>query len=164
MTGMISVWRYQGVVRKAVVKLKYKFVTDLAEELIQAFVNRLKTQDLSFDKAILIPVPLHRSRQRWRGFNQAELLGRIIAEKMDWGLASDLVVRTRQTKPQVELKGADRRTNVVDTFAVTNKPIKRHLTYVIFDDVATTGSTIKEVTKVLRSAGARKIWGLTIAS
>jgi len=158
--GLVSIFAYEGIIKQAIGKLKYKFITDLAEELI-----RLTSKHMSYPKSsILIPVPLHSRRQRWRGFNQAELLGKILAEKFNWQVRTDILVRHKHTKPQVDLKGKERKNNIRGAFKITPKAKIKNLKKVwLFDDVWTTGSTLRECGQVLKRAGVRKVWGLTLA-
>jgi len=170
LNGLVSVFAYEGAVRSAITKLKYKFVTDLAEELIDLTVGNLKSQDNSsfiiHNSFTLIPVPLHWRRKRQRGFNQAELLGQKLAERFSWQFQANVLSRIRYTRPQVELKSKDRRENIRGAFIVNSKCPHFSLLaspLLVFDDVWTTGSTLKECALVLKKAGAGKVWGLTLA-
>jgi len=161
LNGLISIFAYQGLIKEAIGKLKYKFITDLAEELIG-----LTSKHMSFPKSfILIPVPLHPRRQRWRSFNQAELLGRILAEKFNWQVRADILVRYKHTKPQVDLKGKERRKNIRGAFKINpnSKFLIRNSKFILFDDIWTTGSTLRECGQVLKRAGVREVRGLTLA-
>lgn len=157
--GLTSIFSYEGLIRKAITKLKYRFVTDLAEELIDLTIAHLR---LPTRKPItLIPVPLHPRRKRWRGFNQAELLGEILAKKWGGEVRKDILIRQKHTKPQTKLKIKERRKNVQGVFALSkNRPPLR---LILFDDVWTTGSTLKECGLVLKRNGTKFIWGLTLA-
>ena len=156
---LISGWKYEGVIRKALLALKYKYVTDVAEELITKYLKELKTPVPK--KAILVPIPMHPKRKKWRGFNQAEELGKIITKKLDWDYIPDLLIRTRYTKPQTELKGEARKKNVVGVFKV-NPDYRDCNNIILFDDVTTTGSTLKEAGKILKMKGVKKVKGFTI--
>lgn len=157
-----SFWQYKGVIRKAVIALKYKFALDIARELADLCVERLLTTNL-WPSAILVPVPLYWYRQNFRGFNQSEEIGKTIAQKMGWKFIPDLLIRKKLTTPQVQLKDAARRTNLKNVFSLNPKYQILDTHYVVFDDVITTGSTLLESAKVLKKAGVSKIWGLTIA-
>jgi ComF family protein len=119
-------------------------------------------------QALLVPVPLHPKRERWRGFNQSEKLGRIIGRYMGWKVISNLLIRTKLTRPQVELSGDERRKNLKGVFVINPKisiPLSAYNTPVIlFDDVITTGATVKEAGKVLKRIGFKNVWGLSVAS
>jgi ComF family protein len=156
--GLVSVFAYEGIIKKAIGKLKYKFITDLAEELIELVPKQ------KFQLVIFVPVPLHPRRQRWRGFNQAELLGRMLAEKSGWGVKTDVLERHKHTKPQVDLKGKERKKNIRGAFRLKPKAkVKKQVKLLLFDDVWTTGSTMKECGQVLKRGGAKEVWGLTLA-
>jgi ComF family protein len=158
-----AIWIYGGVVRKAIISLKYKFAYKIAEELAEAICDELKKRRVFEKDFILVPIPLHARRKNWRGFNQSEEVGRILAKKMGWGFTSDFLVRKRLTKPQVGLRGGERRTNIKGVFALRPKYLMCNARYLIFDDVWTTGSTINEAMKILKKAGAENIMSLTIA-
>lgn len=160
-----SIFKYKGVIRKAIVSLKYKFASDITDELVDKCVQRLSSK--KYHDVLLVPVPLFWQRENWRGFNQSELLGEKLAKQMNWDFASNLLVRQKQTLPQATLKGGERTRNLLNAFVlnqnykVNNKILKSNI--IIFDDVYTTGSTIKEVKKVLNEAGFKNIYSLTIA-
>lgn len=160
-----SLWDYDGVVRSAIIKLKYNFAYKVAEELAEKFAERLKIDTHSLpDNAILIPIPLYKSRKNWRGFNQAEIMGKIVAKKMDWQFATDLLIRRKKTSPQAELKGKERRKNMFNAFMLAKEHRFEDVPYILFDDVLTTGSTIKEAAKVFKKGGVKTVLGLTIAA
>lgn len=166
--GLTSIFTYQGLIKEAIGKLKYKFITDLAEELIELTVEYLqnhKSYIINLKSSVLIPVPLHSRRQRWRGFNQAELLGRMLGQKFNWQVRTDLLARHKYTKPQIKLKGKERRRNIRGAFKINpnSKFLIRNSKFILFDDVWTTGSTLRECGQVLKRAGAKEIWGLTLA-
>ncbi|HWP95178.1 MAG TPA: ComF family protein [Gammaproteobacteria bacterium] len=102
----------------------------------------------------LVPVPLHPARLRERGYNQALELARSVARRLDLVLAPDLCRRVRATDEQARLPAVARRRNVRGAFAVTAPP-PRHVA--LLDDVMTTGSTVEELARVLRRAGAARI-------
>lgn len=160
-----SAWQYQGVARKAILGLKYRFVSEIAEELTKAFVSEIKKRPLRLNKAVLVPIPLHPRRRRWRGFNQSEEIGKILARSMGWDFVPKFLERKIERTPQVELKGKARKENVRGVFTVNSQklPTSDKTPFILFDDVWTTGSTIKEAARVLKRSGVKKIWGLTIA-
>jgi len=158
--GLTSIFAYEGIVKKAIGKLKYKFITDLVEEMIG-----LTPKHIAYFKSFtLVPVPLHPRRQRWRGFNQAELLGKILARKLGLNIQTDALIRHKHTKPQVDLKGKERKKNIRNAFKITSKAkIKNLKKVILFDDVWTTGSTLRECGQVLKRVGVKEVWGLTLA-
>ena len=162
--GLVLVWVYEGVVRKALIQLKYRFSNDLVRELVEGSSVELVKKTKDWGGCVLVPVPLEKGRERWRGFNQTEEMGRVLARKMGWEY-SELLCKTKKTKTQVGLKGKEREENVRDAF-LTNKKltgfINKNKRYVIFDDVWTTGNTLKECAKALKKEGIKSVWGLVV--
>ena len=170
--GLTSVFSYQGIIKKAIIKLKYKFVTDLAETILELFLSFIGEDkvftDFLQDKIFLVPVPLHWTRENWRGFNQAELLGKMISQKLEIIILPDLLVRKRFTQPQSKLKKKARQENIKGAFGFNKKKfpnifLSQHPSILLFDDVWTTGATMKNCAQVLKKNGAKKVWGLTLA-
>ena len=161
--GLTSIWEYEGVIRKAILSLKYKYSTEVGKELTSIFIQDLMKRGHPVKADVLIPIPLYWYRENTRGFNQSVEIGREVAAQMGWKFIPDLLIKTKSTVSQVELKGNARRQNLKGTFVI-NSSIKYQVSsIVLFDDVFTTGSTLREAAKVLKRSGAEKVWGLTIA-
>jgi ComF family protein len=111
----------------------------------------------------IVPVPLHRSRQRWRGYNQAELLAERLGEATGVPVAAAALRRVRDTKPQTELTPAQRRENVRGAFAVLDAETVQGRTLLVLDDVMTTGATLSECARVLKRAKAERVFALTVS-
>jgi ComF family protein len=165
--GLISVWNYDGVVRKAILALKYKYATEIVNELANYLVTKLEDEKTIFrESAVLAPIPLHWYRENSRGFNQSEEIGKALAKKMGWRFISDLLIRKKYKAPQVTLKGDQRAKNIKGAFSLNSDyrlPVIGYRPVILFDDVFTTGSTLKEAAKVLRRGGCGNVWGLTAA-
>ena len=155
----------------AIGKLKYKFITDLAEDLFILTKRLIRTKNqfkwlkrsFSKNKTILIPMPLYWRRENWRGFNQSKLLGKKLADCFDWQLRDDILIRQKATQPQMSLKADQRQQNIQGAFKIApNIQIPQDIDILLFDDVWTTGSTLKEAGKVLKKAGFKKVFGLTV--
>lgn len=158
----ISIWKYKGNIRKAIIGMKYKFASEIAKELARYVIKDLKKR--TFPKnLILAPIPLHWRRKNWRGFNQSEEIGKIIAKEMKWNFDKDLLKRKVFTKPQVKFKGVEREENIKNAFKLS-KPLSKEKTIILFDDVLTTGSTMREAIKVIKDEGGKEVWVLTLAS
>lgn len=117
------------------------------------------------DYDLIVPVPLHRERLRWRGFNQSLLLARHIARRIDTPVAPRLLCRTRPTAPQVDLDEKARQANVAGAFAVAASDARRlrDRRILLVDDVLTTGATVDECSKALRRGGAAVVDVLVLA-
>lgn len=166
----LSLFCYRGIVREAVKQLKFRFLSDLEKELVPVVESGLKRKlnqpntalfrEFLRSQPLIQPLPLFWYRRNWRGFNQAEMLARIIARVLGLELA-DCLSRVRLGTPQSRLKRRDRLVNVAGIFRVKPGKIPREI--LLIDDVWTTGATMGEAVTVLSRAGAGKIWGLTLA-
>jgi competence protein ComFC len=163
--GLTSVWDYDGVIRKAIQALKYKYSTEVGKELSGRIVDWLISNiELIPNSSVLTPIPLHWHRQNVRGFNQSIEVGKEVADAMNWKFIPDLLIKEQQTISQVELSVEKRKQNLQNVFSVNPNYILSTLhSILVFDDVFTTGSTLREAAKVLKRAGVVKVWGLTIA-
>lgn len=112
---------------------------------------------------LIIPVPIHRQRLLERRYNQSALLARHLAKKTNIDADYFSLQRVRYTIPQVQLSGAARRNNLKQAFAVIKPQNIKGRKIVLIDDVETTGSTLAECAKVLKKAGAQKVYALTLA-
>lgn len=159
--GLVSVWGYEGVIRKAILALKYKYATEIGKEISEYLFSSIQHLILP-PVHTLTPVPVYWVKQNTRGFNQSIEVGGKLAEKMRLIFIPDLLMKTVQTKPQAELTGKERRENLKGTFILNeNSDIPESV--FVFDDVFTTGSTLFEAAKVIKRGGVKTVWGLTIA-
>jgi ComF family protein len=165
--GLTSVWDYDGVIKKAILALKYKYSTEAGRELAETFIRSLKASNSSFltpNSSFLIPIPIHWHRENVRGFNQSVEIGKIVANEMGWKFIPDLLVKEKSTASQAALSVEDRKQNLRGVFSFNpNYVLNSNSSILLFDDVFTTGSTLKEAAKVLKHAGVKKVWGLTLA-
>lgn len=115
-------------------------------------------------ESLFVPIPLHAEKYRKRGYNHARLLAQSLGDKM--GISSmDELTRTRKTKSQFTLNREERAKNVFNAFTLRSgaeQGMKDKQVFLI-DDLVTTGSTLKEAAKVLKKAGAKEVYGLTLA-
>lgn len=150
---------YEGVLREALHAFKFAGKTALARVLADLAIEQCG-EALPILPEVVVPVPLHRSRQRERGFNQSALLAARIAR----GLAvpcSAYLLRRRPTRAQSDLSAAERRANVRDAFVASGGVAGRHV--LVVDDVLTTGATVSECAHALLGAGAVTAGVVTVA-
>lgn len=159
--GLIFGASYKGPVKKAILKLKYKWVTDIGESLVDIQLLNLWRFDFEQD-AVLVPIPLHQLRKNWRGFNQAELFSNLISKKYKVNVF-DLLVRVKETKTQVGLTKREREENIKEAFDVRSFESLNNSTVILVDDVFTTGATMAEAAKTLKKAGVQKVWAMVVA-
>ncbi len=161
--GLISIWKYEGVIKKAILALKFKYSTEVGKELNGRIVDWLiRNKDLVPSAQCLVPVPLYWLRENVRGFNQSIEVGKLISAEMGWKFVPNLLIKNKSTTSQVELSVEERKKNLKGVFSLDSR-LNIPDSIILFDDVFTTGSTLHEAAKVLKHAGAKKVWGLTIA-
>ncbi len=165
-----SVFAFEGALRHAVHRFKYQDKTALGAPLaglMHEFLHQSNTQEARIpveNIGAVVPVPLYAWRRYRRGYNQSELLGRELAHLLDVPMINALT-RVRHTAPQVELRKKQRRDNVRGAFALHKEVTRRHDKggVLLVDDVCTTGATLGECARVLKSAGFAPIYALTLA-
>jgi ComF family protein len=150
---------YEGRVLQAIHRLKYQRQLIYGKFLGQLLAASPSRQWVAAAD-LLVPVPLHPRRLRWRGFNQAVLLAQAFP---DIPLGRDILVRRRPTLPQLKLSPEERRTNVKGAFLVPEPAAVAGKTVLLVDDVYTTGATAKECARALKRAGAGQVEVLTVA-
>lgn len=153
-----SAFIYEGSVLEAVHRFKYAGDTSLAGPIARAILGSL---DIS-GPFLIVPVPLHTSKLKKRGFNQSLLIAREISKLTGEPLEFRRLKRTRDTGQQVGLKADQRRENVAGAFTLLDESMFKGRKVLLVDDVATTGATLNECSKVLKKAGA-EIFALTVA-
>ena len=162
LTGIISAVHYDKILKKIIYAYKYDGVRTLAGPLSQLVIQRLNG-NFPRGKIILTAIPLHFFRQNERGFNQSEIIAQNVAKAFDLPCYK-LLKRKINTKSQIDFAAAKRKKNVVGAFEFIPQSVKvQNKTILLLDDVATTGTTLNEAAKVLKKAGAKSVWGLTIA-
>ena len=167
-TTHFSPFYYEEPVRSMILKLKYDsngFVAKaLAPYLAAVYLKHI--QPVYDQPPIIVPVPLHRSRQRERGYNQSEVLARELASYLDLPVVSDALVRSHKTIIQKHMDAETRAANMQGAFTVLPTQALRiqNQNILLLDDVYTTGATTNACATALRANGARNIIILTIAS
>ena len=164
-SGLVSFWEYGGVARKVILKLKFRLVSDLVEEAVGPHFAKATWGKKRFKGFVVVPVPLSDKRWRWRGFNQAEEIGRVVAREWKLGM-SNLLIKVKDTGQQVGKSKRERLESVKNSFALNPKFEARNpklQKVLLVDDVWTSGATMREAARALKRAGVKRIWGLTLA-
>jgi competence protein ComFC len=155
------------LLRELIHALKYRFVKELAEPLSRLMIKTIESFSLhvqiNSEYFLIVPVPLHKIRERSRGFNQAQLLSERVAEYFKIPLRNDVLKRTKYTAPQAKITNTEKRKeNIKNIFFAAPDEIKGKIV-ILVDDVITTGATLVEAAKSLKRSGAKEIWALVIA-
>jgi len=157
---LIQAFKYQGLETLAPIlgNLMIRYVENSKLEIVPP--RGIPQSGKNF---IVVPIPLHKSRERQRGFNQAQLLAEIIAKHFNLPLAP-AIGRIKKTEPQARMKNKEERLkNIAGCFKITNREFIENKNIILVDDVFTTGDTINEAVKILKIAGAKKIIALAAA-
>ncbi|MFZ0294436.1 MAG: ComF family protein, partial [Candidatus Sulfotelmatobacter sp.] len=160
---------YEGGLRELIHLLKYASVRPAAKVLGRMLAEAIEELEPEFQSEALtvVPVPLHRGRIRQREFNQAETIARFAIKLMAvperFTLCADALERRRDTLSQTGLTSHQRRENVRGAFAAAHPEVVNGHEVLLVDDVYTTGATVSECARVLRRAGATKVWVATVA-
>jgi ComF family protein len=152
---------YDENARNSMVKIKYKNKREYLDFYGEAICARYGKLIMRMEADVLVPVPVHPSRRKERGFNQAELLARRIGELLGIAVCSTLLVRNKKTMPQKGLDPAGRLQNLEEAFAI-GQIVKGVEGVILVDDIYTTGSTIEACTRILKKAGIKRVYFLTI--
>ena len=164
-TRLCSPFSYEANIRQCISAFKYRGRLVAGRVLTNYLLNTL-TQEyrLSDWPDLIIPVPLHRKRQRQRGYNQALEIGRTISRQTGIPLCHHLVTRPKDTQQQTGLSARDRKKNVRNAFNIRSKnSILENKIVALVDDVITTGVTMTELARCLRKTGVKEIHVWTLA-
>lgn len=152
--------RYEGVARRAVHALKFLRKPLLARPMGAWLAQALLSRGWQARADVVVPVPLHRTRRRERGYNQAEEVGKIVAEALGKPLVVGALRRVRATPRQARLPVRRRRASPAGAFAVVGRVSGRVL---LIDDVLTTGGTADACARALLAAGAEEVLVAAVA-
>lgn len=153
----LSVWKINPQLETIIHHFKYQNFKALANKLGVFMADRIKSSGIMNRDSVLIPIPLHKTRLRERGYNQSELLCRIIARET--GIESDakILERIRYTQSQTTLNAVERSENVRNAFKVSQREKIMKKTILLVDDVITTGATMNACAKALIKDGAKEV-------
>jgi len=156
-----SVFVFDGIVRQAIHELKYRNVQAVSGCLAGFMSDYFRENSMSGD--ILVPVPLHDRRLRERGYNQSQLLAAELSPQISVAVNPGLIKRVRNTGPQARSASVhERKSNMENTSTCTSgEPAGRDV--IVIDDVCTSGATLESCAFALKSAGANRVLGFTLA-
>jgi len=159
-----------ALIKRALWAFKYKFISSLKlpfSRLLLKFLyekNKDKFIESYRQQIVMLPVPLHRRRFNWRSYNQSELVAQELASILGVKVDVNVLIRTQNKKPQMEIKGKEERiANAKGIFACRLPKKIKNKTVILVDDVTTTASTLNECARVLKQSGAKKVIGLVVA-
>ncbi len=152
---------YNDAARHSMAAIKYKNKREYLDFYGRAVCRRFGRRILRVHPDFLVPVPVHPSRMRSRGYNQAQLLAERVGEELGIPVWPEALKRTKKTRPQKELDPAERLHNLQQAFAAGCLPDGAR-TVMLVDDIYTTGSTMEACARILLTMGVEEVYGLTI--
>lgn len=169
LSGLLFATYYEKneILKKLIDYFKYPpFVRDISKDLSKIIISYLSLIEFNFpENSFFIPVPLSKKRERWRGFNQAKEIAKELSKFYNIALIDNLVLKIKETSPQVELSQKERETNLKGAFKL-NENFSGNLkgkTIFIVDDISTTRTTLEEVAFEIKKLKPKEIFGLVIA-
>lgn len=155
-----SVFRYEGKIKQAMYELKYGNKKVMAEYFAQQIYIELGDWIRSLEIDGIIPIPLHKKREKRRGYNQSELIAERLGALLDIPVYAKQLVRVQKTRPQKELNGEQRKNNVKNAFKINENAIQLKRV-MLLDDIYTTGATLNAATVKLFEYGTREVYTVT---
>lgn len=161
----LGLWVYDATMKKSIGWFKYsrrkEYASYYADELVAHFQNEIAIMEPD----VVVPVPIHITKLRQRGFNQAQLVAEELGARLKLPVVSDILLRREKTTPQKDLSNEERAKNLRNAFTINPEKIKMCSGYkriLLLDDIYTTGSTINSCARVLKAAGVQKVYFLTL--
>ncbi|TCO76474.1 ComF family protein [Marinisporobacter balticus] len=162
-TKGFSCVEYDDYTKKLVHKLKYKNDRYLSYHMAEMMIEKLQKQGVE-DIDLIIPTPLHKKKERKRGFNQAYLLAKYIGKAMNLKVDRKSLIKAKETQSQNQLSKDERKNNLKDAFYVVSKDAFKDKKILIIDDVYTTGSTMNACSEEILKAKPRGIFIMSFAT
>ncbi|GJQ60500.1 MAG: amidophosphoribosyltransferase [Candidatus Scalindua sp.] len=154
---------YTGPLREVIIHYKYHKQEMLAKPLAELMIKKLLNEGVITEIDVLVPVPLHWKKKLSRGFNQSELFAKRISKELQIPISVNNLSNCKHTLSQTRLSRSERNKNVSGAFAVRKPELFLKKRILLIDDVLTTGITASECARILKKAGAKKVFLLALA-
>ena len=158
-----SAFIYDGAMRKSIYRFKYNNQREYAEYFGLAISELLGAKIKSYNPDALIPVPMHKAKERKRGFNQANLIARELSRHIKVPVRDDIVTRKRSTKIMRSLGEKERQNNIKKAFKLKKYSVKLN-NVIVVDDIYTTGTTVDAVAACLKEAGVSNVYFIALST
>ena len=160
----IKILKYEETVRHKIIDYKFNEKSYLYKTFAKIILNNEKIYSFLKKYDIMVYVPMHTKKKLQRGYNQTELIAKEIAKQLGIKLQKNNLIKIKDTAKQSSLTRKQRIQNVKGAFAIKDKDVIKNKKVILFDDIYTTGSTVEECSKVLKTAGAKEVVVLTLAT
>ncbi len=160
----LYLFKYKGIIREKIIDYKFNDKPYIYKSFTTFILKNKKICDFLESYDIIIPVPIHKKRNRLRGYNQSTLIAKQLTDSIEkLKLESKCMIKCKNNKMQSSLNLFERRKNVIGAYKIKNKEKIENKKVLLFDDIYTTGNTVNECAKVLKEAGAKIIDVFTLA-
>lgn len=160
----LYIFQYEDIIREKILKFKFENEAYLHRTFAEAILNNKENIRFIEQYDYLIPVPIHKKRKKQRGYNQSELIARVISDEVkNIKFQTNILKKDKNIVPQSTLNQKEREKNIKNVYKIVNKEKIKNKKILLLDDIYTTGSTANECSKVLIEAGCKEVGILTIA-
>lgn len=156
-----ALYEYDSM-KEAIYRFKYRGRKEYADFFGKELAEKLGEEIKGFKADAIVPVPLHKEREKKRGYNQAALVARSLGKELHIPVNEKLIYRKKATLAQKNLKGKERQNNLKNAFKIGQNDVKLK-TIIVVDDIYTTGATMDEVSMCLKNAGIQKVYCISLA-
>lgn len=157
----ISLYEYDSV-KESILTMKASFRPQTAEYYGKKLAEELGTELRLLNVDAIVPIPLHKKKQKKRGYNQCELMAEPLSDMLNIPIRTDLLSRVKETKEQKKMGKNERQNNLVGAFHMQGNDVKLN-TVLLLDDVYTTGATMENATRALHEGGVKNVYAVTAA-
>lgn len=160
----VALWNYNKIMKKSIADFKYhnrrEYGRFYAEQILAEYDKTIAEWEID----VLVPIPIHASKKRQRGYNQAEIIALELGKQLFISVEHSLLLRNKKTLPQKGLNDRERLKNLEHAFAVNQKKIGEYIgkRVLLIDDIYTTGSTIETCGKILKEYGMKEVYFITV--
>lgn len=161
--SLLYMFEYKGIIRQLILKYKFRQKAYLYNMFSRIILKdeKILSQIKSYD--VIIPIPMFKEKKKRRGYNQTELITKLISKELNINLQDNNLIKIKNTKTQSTLSRNERKENIKNAFFVNNKEEVENKRIIIFDDIFTTGETVNEASRILKKVGAKEILVFVVA-
>jgi len=159
----LYVFKYDGIIRERIIQYKFYEKSYMYKTFAKIILKNEKKYGFLENYDIIIPVPIHKKRQKERGYNQSVLIATELADFLNKLCVKNVLYKKIDNTMQSTLNQKQRIENVKNVYGIKNIKLIENKNIILFDDIYTTGSTVNECARILKQSGANKILVLTLA-
>lgn len=160
----LYIFKYEGIIREKIIDYKFRNKAYLYRTFAETIMQNKENIEFIKQYDFLLPVPIHQKRKKERGYNQSELIARVLADEIKTvKLNLDILKKEKNIVAQSTLNKKQRSENIKGVYKVINKQKVENKKILLLDDIYTTGSTVNECSIVLKEAGTKEVGVITIA-